>query len=94
MSHTDFTGNKLFGGTSLAFWFGKKTTSAKFLCAAKDVPKDACKLLFHFFYVFFLNFLYILFLLGIFDACFVAILLQCDQTKLNSCHMMHPTNFV
>lgn len=48
MSHTDFTGNKLFGGTSLAFWFGKKTTSAKFLCAAKDVPKDACKLLFHF----------------------------------------------
>lgn len=53
MSHTDFTGNKLFGGTSLAFWFGKKTTSAKFLCAAKDLPKDACKLLFHFFYVFF-----------------------------------------
>lgn len=53
MSHTDFTGNKLFGGTSLAFWFGKKTTSAIFLCAAKDVPKDACKLLFHFFFMFF-----------------------------------------
>lgn len=48
MSHTDFTGNKLFGSISLAFWFGKKTTSAKFLYAAQGCAERCMQALFYF----------------------------------------------